>query len=356
MSKASAFFVEQLLHWHTHHNDREMPWKGEADPYKIWLSEVILQQTRVAQGWSYYLRFVEAFPTVQDLAAAPDDAVMKLWEGLGYYSRARNLLQAARDVVKELNGQLPATYTGWRKLKGVGPYTAAAIASFAFNEDVPVVDGNVYRIYARYFGVDTPIDTTGGKKKFQELAEQLLPQGQARDYNQAIMDFGATVCTPKAPKCSTCPMQVHCVAKAKGKVGEWPVKAKKRKRKTRYFHYLVFQHNGHTFLRKRTGKDIWQGLHDFPMIEGEKWLSPKELQATAEGQAWHKGTGEWRERGRYQQQLTHQNIHAVFYEIEAEPNAESHWFSVPQAEITNFAFPKIVDCYLRDNTLYLTLH
>lgn len=350
-------FTANLLAWHKRDNTREMPWKGEADPYKIWLSEIILQQTRVAQGWDYYLRFVEAFPTVHALAAAPDDQVMKLWEGLGYYSRARNLLQAARTIVGEYAGELPTNYAGWRALRGIGPYTAAAIASFAFNEDVPVVDGNVYRILARYFGIDLPIDTTAGKKRFQQIAEQLLPKGQAREYNQAIMDFGATVCTPRQAGCDRCPLRQHCVARTTNRVSALPVKAKKLVRKTRYFHYLVFQSGSKVCLRKRVTKDIWQGLHDFPLVEHTDWLTLSELQAMPAVQEWMGGKQfDWHESGRYQQQLTHQNIHAVFYEIAGTPAVTADWFTVSKGEIANFAFPRIVDCYLRDNTLYLSLH
>lgn len=350
-------FTAALLAWNQRDNVREMPWKGEGDPYKIWLSEIILQQTRVAQGWHYYLRFIKAFPTVQDLAHAPDDQVMKLWEGLGYYSRARNLLAAARHIVHERKGALPEDYATWRTMKGVGPYTAAAIASFAFNEDVPVVDGNVYRILSRYFGIDTPIDSTAGKKQFQSLAEALLPKGQAREYNQAIMDFGATVCTPKAPQCEGCPLQAECSAYKQDKVNQLPVKAKKLIRKTRYFHYLVYQFEGQTYIRKRSARDIWRGLFDFPLVEHETWLSPEALFQQEKVKEWQRGKDfNWLERGRYQQQLTHQNIHAVFYEIKGRPQAESDWVAVPQGEIANFAFPKIVDCYLKDNTLYLTLY
>lgn len=356
MSDRKAF-TAGILQWHAQDNHREMPWKGERDPYRIWLSEIILQQTRVAQGWDYYLRFIAAYPTVYDLANASDDQVMKLWEGLGYYARARNLLAAARYIVDERGGLLPTDHTSWKTIQGVGPYTAAAIASFAYNEDVPVVDGNVYRILARYFGLDTPTDTTTGKKLFRQWAEDLLPAGKARDYNQAIMDFGATMCTPKTPYCKTCPLQTNCVAYQMDKVSQWPVKSKKLVRKTRFFHYLVYQFDGYTYIRKRRGKDIWQGLHDFPLVEDAGWLSAAALQRSTIVQQWQGCHHfEWREQGRYHQQLSHQNIQAVFYEIQGRPTPEADWLAVPQEEIANFAFPKIVDCYLKDNTLYLTLY
>lgn len=263
---AVAGFGESLLVWaETLH--RPMPWRDERDAYKIWLSEVILQQTRVVQGEGYYRRFVEAFPTVADLAGAPADRVMALWQGLGYYSRARNLHRAAQQVVAE-GGAFPAAYTELLKLPGVGPYSAAAIASFAANEDVAVVDGNVYRVLARVFGIGTPIDTTRGQSQFRELADRLLVRGRAGAYNQAIMDFGATVCTPRRPRCVACPLRERCRAYAQDLVDALPVKSKRPKRRTRYFEYLhVVGPRGETLLRRRGAGDIWQGLYDLPLIE-----------------------------------------------------------------------------------------
>ncbi len=265
---AITSFGESLLAW-AQRLDRPMPWRGETDAYKIWLSEVILQQTRVAQGEGYYRRFVEAFPTVSDLAAAPEDRVMALWQGLGYYSRARNLHRAAKRVAEQ-GGVFPTNYAALLELPGVGPYSAAAIASFASNEDVAVVDGNVYRVLARVFGIDDPIDTGRGQKTFRELADRLLIRGQAGTYNQAIMDFGATVCTPRRPQCPTCPLRDRCAAFRVDRVAELPVKSKRIKRRTRHFAYLhVLGPLGETLLRRRGGGDIWQGLYEFPLVELE---------------------------------------------------------------------------------------
>jgi A/G-specific adenine glycosylase len=219
-------FTEILMKWHKQHNSREMPWKGEKDPYKIWLSEIILQQTRVAQGWQYYTNFITRYPTIGQLAKAPDQEVFKLWEGLGYYNRCKNLLFTARQIVNEKNSIFPNQYEDLLALKGVGPYTAAAIASFAYNLPYAVVDGNVFRVLSRYFGIDDPIDSAKGKQVFTELAGKVLWKKEAGLYNQAIMDFGATVCKPFAPACSICPLQKYCRAFKEGRVNQLPVKEK----------------------------------------------------------------------------------------------------------------------------------
>lgn len=351
----AAFFTRTLLHWNHHNNDRKMPWKGEADPYKIWLSEIILQQTRVQQGWAYYERFVAAFPTVYDLAAAEDDRVMKLWEGLGYYARARNLLHSARYIVDTLHGQLPRTADAWRQLKGVGPYTAAAIASFAFNEPVAVIDGNVTRILSRFFGIHQPVDTPQGQRQIAALARQLLPEGNARTYNQAIMDFGALVCTPKTPKCAVCPLQEACAAQREKLVGLLPVKVKKLQRKTRYFHYIVFHHEGRLYLQKRDGNDIWRGLYEFPLIETGKGETLSSLRQLPEWKVKTMNASPHRISGPYAQQLTHQNIVATFYAFSMQPPQEVPLIAATPSEITTFAFPKIIDFYLKDKTLYLSI-
>ena len=263
-------FPRRLLTWAaTLH--RPMPWRGERDPYRVWLSEVILQQTRVAQGEAYYRRFLGAFPTVADLAAAPADDVMALWQGLGYYSRARNLHRAAREVVDRHGGRFPTDHATLLTLPGVGPYTAAAIASFAGGEDVAVVDGNVYRVLARRFGIDAPIDTPAGRRTFRTLADGLLPRGEAAAYNQAIMDFGATVCTPRRPRCGECPLREDCVALATDRVGGLPVKRKRPERRRRHLDYLhLVGPRGEVLLRRRGGGDIWQGLYDLPAVESAR--------------------------------------------------------------------------------------
>lgn len=260
-----ASFRQRLLDWAKHH-PRPLPWKNTRDPYRIWLSEVMLQQTRVEQGLPYYEKFVAAYPTVTDLAAAPDEAVFKLWEGLGYYSRARNMLAAARYVADQLNGRFPDNYDDIRMLKGVGDYTAAAIASFAYNLAHAVVDGNVYRVLSRIFGIDTPIDTPAAKKQFAELASQLLDHTRPGAFNQAMMDFGATHCTPRLPRCNNCPFQVDCVAFLTDAVSEFPQKAKKMVKKGRVFIYLDVQWRGKRYFGRRQEKDIWQDLYTPPVL------------------------------------------------------------------------------------------
>lgn len=260
-------FSKILINWYLS-NKRELPWRKTREPYNIWLSEIMLQQTRIEQGLPYYERFTEAFPSVFDLAAASQDKVLKLWQGLGYYSRARNLHETAKFVAKELDGKFPGNYKELKKLKGVGDYTASAIASICFAEPVAVVDGNVYRVLARYFDIDTPINSTAGIKEFKMLASELLNPEQPSEFNQAIMEFGALQCKPQNPLCDTCPLNESCLALKKNKIGELPVKLKKGKIKKRYFNYLVFQNNENdTLLRQRKGKGIWHELYEFPLVE-----------------------------------------------------------------------------------------
>ncbi|MCC6461647.1 MAG: A/G-specific adenine glycosylase [Saprospiraceae bacterium] len=260
------FFREQLLLWHQNHH-RPMPWKGERDPYKIWLSEIILQQTRVQQGMAYYENLLAAYPDIRRLAEAPEDELLKHWEGLGYYSRARNLHATARYIAEECGGKFPDTYEAIRQLKGVGDYTAAAIASFAYDLPHAVLDGNVYRILARFFGLDTPIDTPAAKKVFGQLADALLDTGQPGAYNQAIMDFGATACVPKSPDCGACPLHTQCEAFRSGRVAALPIKSKKLAKTDRYFVYAVFYHREHIWVHQRGERDIWQNLYEFPLLE-----------------------------------------------------------------------------------------
>ncbi|WP_299618650.1 A/G-specific adenine glycosylase [uncultured Tenacibaculum sp.] len=274
-------FSKVLINWYLK-NNRELPWRKTKNPYHIWLSEIMLQQTRVAQGLPYYLKFTEAFPTVFDLANADESYVLKLWQGLGYYSRARNLHFTAKYIAEELNGVFPNTYKGLLKLKGVGDYTASAIASICYNEPTAVVDGNVYRVLSRYYGIDTPINSTKGIKDFKELAQQIIDKENIGTYNQAIMDFGAIQCKPKSPNCGECPLSDSCIALAKNRVDELPVKEKKLKIKKRYFNYLVVENNGETILNKREGKGIWEGLYEFPLIETNKSIDVEDLVNTAE--------------------------------------------------------------------------
>ncbi len=263
-------FSKKLITWYLQ-NKREMPWRETKNPYHIWLSEIILQQTRVAQGLPYYMSFTNTFPTVFDLAKASEEEVLKLWQGLGYYSRARNLHETAIHVANELNGVFPDTYKDLLKLKGVGDYTASAIASICYKEAVPVVDGNVYRVLSRYFGINTPINSTKGIREFKELAIELMDHEEPSDYNQAIMEFGALQCKPKSPYCIICPLNDGCEALKKGEVELLPVKLKKQKIKKRYFNYLIFSIQGEqTIMQQRVGNGIWKGLYEFPLIESEK--------------------------------------------------------------------------------------
>jgi len=263
---ANSFFALALLSWYPRHR-RDLPWRHTRDPYAIWLSEVILQQTRVAQGLPYYLDFLTSYPTVHDLAAAPEQEVLRHWQGLGYYSRARNMHHTAQQVVREFGGQFPGTYADLRQLKGVGPYTAAAIASFAFDEAVAVLDGNVFRVLARVFGLHSDIAAPSSRKEFQALADQHLPPAHAAEFNQAIMEFGALQCTPVKPDCLFCPLQSQCWAFQHGQVALLPVKSKAKASRTRYFHYLVLRHGEQLYLKERLAGDIWQGLYDFALAE-----------------------------------------------------------------------------------------
>lgn len=351
------FFRQNLLTWYQP-EARPLPWKGIQNPYHIWLSEIILQQTRVEQGMAYYLRFVEAYPQIQDLAAAPDDEVMKLWEGLGYYSRARNLLAAARYVASELGGSFPDTYEGIRQLKGVGPYTAAAIASFAYNLPHAVVDGNVFRVLARFFGISTAQDSTEGKKQFTQLAEQLLDAHQAARYNQAIMDFGATVCLPRAPKCSQCPLREQCVALKEQRISELPVKTKKINKTERFFHYLVLNHQGKVLIQKREAKDIWLHLYQFPLLERESLDMSHEVLLEQIGEKWQVQARMRSASKIFQQVLTHQLVNVRFWELEVEEmpaNELAGYLLVMKADLNKYAFPKVIDRYLGDRTLVLDL-
>ncbi|MAU27079.1 MAG: A/G-specific adenine glycosylase [Muricauda sp.] len=270
-------FSEKILLWYQK-NKRPLPWRKTTNPYNIWLSEIMLQQTRIAQGLPYYKKFVEEFPTVEALAASSEERILKLWQGLGYYSRARNMHATAKTIANDLGGRFPDNYADLIKLKGVGDYTASAIASICFGEPQPVVDGNVYRVLARYFAVDGPINSPKGNKYFKALAREVMHTGNIRDYNQGIMEFGALQCTPQKPNCQACPLKSGCAALQKGMVDKLPVKLKKQKIRKRFFNYLViFDNEKNTLLEKRRGKGIWQNLYQFPLIECEKKVGPTEI-------------------------------------------------------------------------------
>jgi len=275
-------FSDKILNWYQQ-NKRDLPWRSTNNPYNIWLSEIMLQQTRVAQGTPYYLKFIEAFPTVEDMANASEEQILKLWQGLGYYSRARNLHATSKMIVADYGGKFPNTYKELLKLKGVGDYTASAIASICFNEPQAVVDGNVYRVLARYFGIDKPINSTEGVKYFKTLAQELLHKNNVRDYNQGIMEFGAIQCAPKNPYCLHCPLNDGCIALKEGKVNVLPVKLKKTKVRNRYFNYLVpvlIDNKGskQSILRQRKGKGIWQNLWEFPLLESESEFTLEQIE------------------------------------------------------------------------------
>lgn len=322
-------FTDTVVRWFATHG-RELPWRGIGDPYAIWLSEVILQQTRIAQGTDYWIRFIQTFPTIGDLARASQDQVMRLWQGLGYYSRARHLHQAARQVV-EL-GHFPDNYKQLRQLSGVGDYTAAAIASMAFGEPVAAVDGNVFRVLARHFGIDTPINTTRGKRQFTELAQSLLPVDEPGTFNQAMMDFGALQCTPSAPACRQCPLEASCAACAQGLVGKLPVKNKTLQIKRRDITYVYLRCHGKTAIRQRPAGDIWQGLWEPPAFE-DGHLPPWQGRLTLLKQ-------------NVLHVLTHRRIVATFYLLDTDtpPTAlPPDYIWIDESEIDHYALPRLVE-------------
>lgn len=341
----SPEFAKTLLRWNKQDNTRQMPWKGEKDPYKVWLSEIILQQTRVEQGLAYYNAFIKQFPNINKLAAAPDDTVFKLWEGLGYYSRCRNLLATARYISKERGGIFPATYEEIVQLKGVGPYTAAAIASFVYNLPHAVVDGNVFRVLSRVFGINTPIDTTTGKKYFTQLANELLPAGKAGVYNQAIMDFGAVVCKPVVPLCEACPFNTSCIALKNKVVAQLPVKEKKLLQKTRFFYFMALQQGNKTYIQQRTGKDIWKDLYQYPLLETTEIQTVKTVMQLAQTEGIIPKSAQFiHASGPVKQQLTHQKIHGTLLQVKvaAGYKAPPGYIAVSPETIEQYAFPKLI--------------
>lgn len=347
-------FSDILLEWNRSENDRKMPWKGEKDPYKIWLSEIILQQTRVEQGLNYYNRFIATFPDIHRLAASPDAAIFKLWEGLGYYSRCRNLIATARYISSEKKGKFPDNYPEIVALKGIGPYTAAAISSFAFNLPHAVVDGNVFRVLARIFGLFSPIDSTEGKKKFSVLANELLDKAHPGSYNQAIMDFGATVCKPVAPLCVACVFNTTCHAFLNDRVGLLPVKEKKIRIRKRWFYYLVLEHGQKTLIRQRIEKDIWNQLYEFPVIETGEEAPVRSILDKAELSGWlpEKRYEVVTVSPLFRQQLSHQLIAGQFIKIRigniSDTKEEGEW--VTKKQICDYTFPKFINQYLDDVT------
>lgn len=326
-----------------------MPWKGEKDPYKIWLSEIILQQTRVAQGLPYYNSFIQHYPTIQDLAGATDTAVFKLWEGLGYYSRCRNLLACARQVMEIHDGIFPSNYEDIISLKGIGPYTAAAITSFAFDLPHAVVDGNVIRVLSRYFGIKTPFDTAGGKKEFFTLANALIVKAEPAAYNQAIMDFGAMVCTPSDPNCEHCPLQKGCYAFGHKLVKSFPVKGKKLVKKNRYLNYFIISTKGKTLVRQRQQKDIWQHLHEFFLVESASQIEWENVSVKQDLDFVNSYVTEVVHKGEiFRQQLTHQTVFAKFSELSSNKlfTAPEGYEWLDERQMNELAFPRLINAYL----------
>ena len=335
-----------------------MPWKGEKNPYKIWLSEIILQQTRVEQGWAYYEKFIKTYPTIQHLAKAKENEVFKLWEGLGYYNRCRNLMFTAKQIVNEFNGVFPNTYEGLIALKGVGPYTASAIASFAYNQPYAVVDGNVYRVFSRYYGIHTPIDSKAGLVQFNKIAIENLAPKKAGIYNQALMDFGATVCKPMSPLCAECIMRTSCNAYKLNKVGQLPIKEKVIQRKNRYFDFFCFKLGNKVLLQKRESGDIWAGLFQFYLVENDKLLKidstfydqilsnqlmlDKQLVKITQPQKV------------YTQMLTHQQLLVRFHIVELNSLAKvfenGNWTAIHS--IKKLAFPKTINNFLGEQNYF----
>ena len=347
MNVASA-----IINWYRT-NKRDLPWRNTDNPYFIWISEIVLQQTRVEQGTAYYLKFIGKFPTVKILASAEESEVLKLWQGLGYYSRARNMHTASKEIVKLHKGKFPTTYKEIRNLKGVGDYTAAAISSFAFHLKYPVLDGNVYRFLSRFFGIYTPIQSSKAKKEFLEAANHLLSNNPPHEFNQAIMEFGAIQCKPGTPDCNACPLNNSCFAFENKVVSKLPVKNKKTASRNRYFYYLVIRDNKSIYLQQRRGKDIWQNLFEYPLIESETKLTNSAL---LKSKQWKKifaadETMVHQISEERKHVLSHQILHARFVELTLTSdkfNAPVGWQKVSRAKLKNYALPRLIDRYMEE--------
>lgn len=334
-------FTRLITDWYRQ-NKRDLPWRETSDPYLIWISEIILQQTRVEQGLNYFLKFKKNYPTINDLANASEEDVLNDWQGLGYYSRARNLHFTAQFIRDNYNGVFPSTYNEIKSLKGIGNYTAAAISSFAYNNKYAVVDGNVYRLLSRVFNIETPIDSSEGINYFQSLADELIDENDPATHNQAIMEVGAVICTPKNPNCTACPLEAKCLAKTANSISSLPVKSKKTKVSFRFFHYLIFKVNEEIMIEKRTEKDIWQHLYQFPLIES---TSPEIPESPLFKKAVHTSN-------EVTHILSHQKITAKFYHFNSFPKQlESKWIRIKKENIQDFPLPRIIDRYLENNEI-----
>lgn len=345
--------AELLINWYKD-NKRNLPWRNTTDPYKIWLSEIILQQTRVAQGLPYYLNFVHKFPTIHHLASATEEEVLKTWQGLGYYSRARNLHFTAKQISTEMNGIFPVSYEQVIKLKGVGHYTAAAICSFAYKQPIPVIDGNVYRVLSRLFWIEAPINNSKSLKIFEPIAEECISSKEPDSYNQAIMELGALICTPKKPACIKCPLNTKCLAFQKNETETLPIKLKAKKARDRHFNYLVFKYDGKTTIQKRTDSDIWQGLFQFPLLETEKQIDANYLEKYIK-LAHHSiqiKKLELIEQPKHI--LSHQNIYSYYWIIDvnfdfSQKNVE--WIKLK--EVKRYPVSKNIERFLNNNSVFL---
>ncbi|PBQ34868.1 A/G-specific adenine glycosylase [Sphingobacteriaceae bacterium] len=351
------WFGTHITGWYLK-NKRDLPWRQEKDAYKIWLSEIILQQTQVVQGLNYYLKFTQKYPTVKDLAMAPEDEVLRLWQGLGYYSRARNLHASAKLIHANFKGIFPSSYSQIKELKGVGDYTASAIASFAYDLPHAVVDGNVYRVLSRVFGIKTPIDASKAKKEFQELADQLLDKKNPARYNQAIMEFGSQYCKPSNPDCESCVLNDKCYAFKHGLVAELPIKAKKVKIRKRHFNYLVpIDKKGNLVIHKRQAGDIWQGLYEFTLIETDTALTQQQLFKTKQFKEGLKSTFTVKYTSvEYKHILSHQHLYAKFYVLMISEVFKKSSIKTGSGssiltnidKLNDFAFPRLTGKFLDD--------
>lgn len=349
--------TEKLLGWYSA-NKRTLPWRGESDPFRIWLSEIILQQTRVEQGLPYYLRFISTFPGVSDLARASESQVLRLWQGLGYYSRARNLHKTAKQIMEHHNGNFPTTFQQLIKLPGIGDYTAAAIASIAFNQPVPAVDGNIKRIISRILNLEENIQSAKTYKRIKDTCKEMMAQHDPGTFNQALMDLGALQCTPKNPKCPLCPVQDHCLAYSENTVNERPVKYKKQKKTVRYFNYLVIESvkngNTHIYIEQRKQKDIWTHLYQFPLCESTELWDKKSLIHQLKRFLPEQDNLIVSSISRpYKHLLSHQTIHARFFRVqilESVPvSANTSWVSIPRENISDYAIPRLIEQYLEES-------
>lgn len=344
--------ISTLLQAWFEKNKRDLPWRKTNNAYVVWISEIILQQTRVNQGLDYFLRFIERFPDASSLASAHEDEVLKLWQGLGYYSRARNLHAAAKQIVSQFGGEFPQSHDDIISLRGVGEYTAAAVASIAYNQPYAVVDGNVFRVLARLFAIETPIDTGAGKKEFAKVAQLILDKGNPGNHNQAIMELGALVCTPAQPKCDECPLQVLCETYEKQTMLQFPKKQEKTKQKERYFNYFHINHNGFTYIAKRGDSDIWKNLYEFPLIETD---TPYDFTQLKNNQTFinlfHKThNAVFQHKLRLKHVLTHRIIFADFYRVELSADtvfdSEREYIKIESEKLADYPVSRLIHKYL----------